>query len=160
MKFKNKNQFIRFFSAFKYASSGIIHCIKYERNLRCHLCIGGFVIYFMSFYQLTGEQKAIVYITIASVVAAELFNTSIETIVDLVSPKYHPLAKVAKDTASGAVLVFSIMSIAVAYNILWDISTFKNILSYFRNNILQLVIVLALVFASIIFVFNTPDKKD
>jgi len=51
---------------------------------------------------------------IAAVIAAELLNTAIEAVVDLVSPDYHPLAKAAKDTAAGAVLILAIAALLVA----------------------------------------------
>jgi len=44
-----------------------------------------------------------------------MFNTAVEALVDIVSPGYHPLAKVAKDVAAGGVLVTALMSLVVAY---------------------------------------------
>ena len=49
-------------------------------------------------------EWVIVIISIFFVIALELINTAIEAVVDLVSPEYHPVAKVAKDIASAAVL--------------------------------------------------------
>jgi undecaprenol kinase len=50
---------------------------------------------------------------------AELLNTAIEAVIDLVSPEWHPLAKVAKDTAAGAVLVSAVFAVAVGLVILY-----------------------------------------
>ena len=47
---------------------------------------------------------------IGLIIALELINTVVEVVVDMVQPKYDPLAKIAKDTASGAVLVMSIIA--------------------------------------------------
>ena len=46
------------------------------------------------------------------VMALELVNTAVEAVVDLVTGEYHPLAKIAKDTAAGAVLIAAIMAAA------------------------------------------------
>jgi len=57
------------------------------------------------FLKVTPLEFALLALSILSVLCAEMFNTAIEAVVDLVSPGYHPLAKTAKDTAAGAVLI-------------------------------------------------------
>lgn len=57
------------------------------------------------FLRVTPVEFALLAISILVVLCAELLNTAIEAVVDLVSPDYHPLAKIAKDAAAGAVLV-------------------------------------------------------
>lgn len=52
-------------------------------------------------------------LAVALVWAAELLNTAVERLVDLVSPERHPLAKAAKDTAAGAVLVLAAFAVVV-----------------------------------------------
>ena len=52
-------------------------------------------------------------LTIGLVISCELINTAIEAVVDLVTEDYHPLAKVAKDTAAAAVFVFAIVAVIV-----------------------------------------------
>ena len=52
-------------------------------------------------------------LTMGLVISCELINTAIEAVVDLVTEEYHPLAKVAKDTAAAAVFVFAIIAIIV-----------------------------------------------
>ncbi len=54
-----------------------------------------------------------VFIAISGVFIAEMFNTVFEICIDLVSPGYHPLAKIAKDVAAGAVLLNAILSIII-----------------------------------------------
>ena len=54
------------------------------------------------------------------VIAAELVNTAIESAIDLSTNYYHPLAKIAKNTAAGAVLITAINSVLVGYIIFWD----------------------------------------
>ena len=66
-----------------------------------------------------GEWLAII-LTMGGVLALEAVNTAIETIVDLVSPEYHILAKKAKDVAAGAVLLFVFAALGVASVIIWN----------------------------------------
>jgi diacylglycerol kinase len=61
-----------------------------------------------------------VIIVMGGVLALEAVNTAIETLVDLVSPEFHPLAKKAKDVAAGAVLLFVFAALGVAVVILWN----------------------------------------
>jgi diacylglycerol kinase len=63
-------------------------------------------------------EFALIFIAITGVFIAEMFNTVIELCVDLASPQYHPLAKIAKDVAAGAVLANAILSIIIGLFIL------------------------------------------
>jgi diacylglycerol kinase (ATP) len=65
------------------------------------------------FLELDALEWALVLMQIGLVWAAETFNTALEKLVDLVSPEYHPLAGKVKDIAAGAVLIVSLMSVAV-----------------------------------------------
>ncbi|QDR80933.1 Prokaryotic diacylglycerol kinase [Sporomusa termitida] len=58
-------------------------------------------------------EQAVLLLTIAGVITAEMFNTAIETVINKISPEVHPLAKVAKDVAAGAVLVQAITALGV-----------------------------------------------
>jgi len=54
-----------------------------------------------------------IFVAITGVFIAEIFNTVFELCVDLASPEYHPLAKVAKDMAAGAVLLSAMLSVVI-----------------------------------------------
>ena len=97
--------------SFVYAGSGIITCIRQERNMRVHLvCMIYMYSYLLiyDFFEVSRTQFAIIFITNAIVVMGELFNTAIERLVDLVSPERHPVAGQVKDIAAGAVLVCAV----------------------------------------------------
>jgi diacylglycerol kinase len=94
--------------AFKYALSGIWATIKRERNIKIELVFAAAAIITAIALRLSWAGWAIIIVLIAVVLAAELFNSAIEALVDRVSPEEHPLAKHAKDAAAGAVLVLSI----------------------------------------------------
>ncbi len=61
---------------------------------------------------------AVVALAISLVLAAELLNTAIEALVDLVSPEQHPLAKRAKDVAAAAVLAASLAALTAGVLVL------------------------------------------
>jgi diacylglycerol kinase (ATP) len=63
---------------------------------------------------------AVVILTIAAVLAAELINTALELIVDRLHPEQHPMIGKAKDCAAGAVLILSVGSLAVAAALIWN----------------------------------------
>ena len=101
MKYDFKKQL----RSFGYAWKGIRCCIGKEQNLSFHLIatvvtvIAGFLL------EITRIDWMIVILCIGVVIAAELFNSAIEKLVDLVSPERHPIAGQVKDIAAGAVLV-------------------------------------------------------
>lgn len=81
--------------------------------MKVHLVMTVLVVVCAVIFELTVTEKAIVFICCALVMVAELFNTSVETVVDICSPQYSEEAKRAKDTAAAAVLVISIISAGV-----------------------------------------------
>lgn len=100
----------RFMASFSFAFEGIAASLKAERNMVVHLGIMTLVVVFAALLGLTMVEWMICILLFAMVLMAELINTAIETLVDMVSPQVDPRAKLAKDTAAGAVLVVSIAS--------------------------------------------------
>ena len=86
--------------------------------MRIHFIAAIFVLLAVLFLKVTPLEFALLALSILAVLCAEMFNTAIEAIVDLVSPDYHPLAKNAKDTAAGAVLITVCGSAIMGYLIL------------------------------------------
>lgn len=103
----------RLTGSFKYAWEGIVQTYKGEQNLKIHTFIAILVVVFGFFLQIDIIEWFICLILIGLVLMSEFFNTAIEYVVDLASPRVHPLAKAAKDTASAGVLIMSIMSAIV-----------------------------------------------
>ena len=99
MSRNSQNWFLRSFAA---AGSGIWQAIRQERNLRFHLAAAALVLYGRSFYSFSAAEDAALFLTMGSVIAAELVNTAVERAVDLCCPRPNPLAKLAKDAAAGA----------------------------------------------------------
>lgn len=97
----------RFFRSFMNSFAGLKYAYKYEQSMSIHVFVTLSVIVFGIFLNISLTEWIFVAVLMGTVMGAELLNTAIEAVVDLVSPDYHELAKIAKDTASAAVLVFS-----------------------------------------------------
>ena len=100
----------RLINSFKYAVEGILQAYVGEQNLKIHTVIAILVIIFGFILKISYTEWLVCLVLIGLVLMAEFFNTSIEYLVDLVSPEIHPLAKATKDTASAGVLMMAIIS--------------------------------------------------
>ncbi|WP_066375506.1 MULTISPECIES: diacylglycerol kinase family protein [unclassified Anabaena] len=101
--------------SFKYAWAGIRYSFHTQRNFRIHVIVCMLAIALSVILHLQTVEIAIIGITSGLVLALELLNTAIESVVDLtVQQTYHELAKIAKDCAAGAVLVSALVAVFVA----------------------------------------------
>lgn len=150
------NKHFSLINSFKCAFKGIAFVIRHERNMRIHIVFVLYVAFFSAFYNFTKTEIILLVITCALVMIFEILNTSIEVIVDKVSPKYSPLARVAKDAAAGAVLLSAIMAVIVGVVLFFDMESFKLILLFFSewSNLLMFI-----GFSAIAIVFVTSGKK-
>jgi diacylglycerol kinase (ATP) len=110
----------RVWAAFDYAFQGILYATRTQRNMRIHLVAAALVMFAALYLRLERAYVAIVMLCIALVIALELVNTAIEAIVDLMTVAHHPLAKIAKDAAAGAVLVAAMASVIVGYLVFYE----------------------------------------
>lgn len=102
-------------TSFKYAWAGASYAFQTQRNFRVHIIVGALAISLGVFLHLKAVEMAVIGLTIGAVLAMELLNTAIESVVDLtVKQNYHELAKIAKDCAAAAVLISSLAAIGVA----------------------------------------------
>lgn len=103
----------RLFESFGHALAGCAEAFSSQRNFRVH---AGFAVAALALGVLLGLSPLewlVLAITIALVLSTEMVNTSLEALVDLVSPEVHDKARVAKDVAAGAVLLMALLSIIV-----------------------------------------------
>ena len=98
------------YKSFGYAISGIFTCIKKERNIKIHLAVTVCVVIAGILLHISLTEWIVCLLLFGLVLALELVNTAIEATVDLVTEERKPLAKVAKDTAAGAVLAAAIFA--------------------------------------------------
>ena len=101
-------------SSFKCAAAGIAHACVTQRNFKIELGFAVAAIVLGIVFAIDATQWAVIAVCIGFVLAGECLNTALESLVDLVSPGYHELAKHAKDCAAGAVLLQSIAALFVA----------------------------------------------
>ena len=98
------------YKSFGYAFQGIFACIKKERNIKIHLTMMTLVILARIILKISRTEWLFCLILFALVLSLELVNTAVEACVDLVTEEKKPLAKLAKDTAAGAVLIAAIFA--------------------------------------------------
>ena len=97
-------------NSFKYAISGIAKEMLAGASFKVMLIILAIVIAAGIIFGITALEWLIILMCSAAVLTSEMFNTAIETVVDMITKEHDPKAEMAKDIAAGAVLVFSIFS--------------------------------------------------
>lgn len=102
---KKKFSIKRLLKSFCYAIKGILTSYKTEQNLIIHTFAAIIVLILCFYLKLTNIEFCLIIFSIGLVISLELVNTAIEYTVDMAMPSIHPLAKIAKDVASGAVLI-------------------------------------------------------
>ena len=108
----------------RYALDGIKYILKTQQNARIHLffTLAVFILGFL--FGITRMEWITLLLTVGLVWAAELFNTAVEVMVNLISPERRITAKICKDISAGSVLVTTSISVLVGLLIfgppLWD----------------------------------------
>ncbi|WP_139994370.1 diacylglycerol kinase family protein [Paenibacillus paridis] len=108
----------KFIRSFGVAIAGIGFALRTQSHMRFHAvaaiiaCCLGFIV------SLQPLEWAIILVAIAVVISAEMINTAVEQAVNLASPTIHPVAKIAKDVAAGAVLFAAVISAIIGLLIL------------------------------------------
>ena len=92
------------------AIEGVLNTIKNERNMKIHVIMMILVVICGFVFQISFIHWMICLILFALILSLEIINTALEALVDLCVNEYHPLAKIAKDAAAGAVLVSAVFS--------------------------------------------------
>src|SRR5215212_797992 len=100
-------------NSFRYAFAGLRYLLWTQRNAKIHTAIGIAAVALGFMLGIDRYEWLTLTLTIAIVLAAEGVNTAIEAAVDLASPTYHPLAKIAKDVGAGTVLLTAIAAVIV-----------------------------------------------
>lgn len=100
--------------AFRDAWRGVRFMVRSEPNMRFHLVAATGVIAAAAILRLEASDWAACIFAIVLVLLAEILNTAVEALLDLVHPDQHPLVGVVKDLAAGSVLVASIGATVIA----------------------------------------------
>ena len=100
--------------SFKYAFNGLKIMLKEEHNSRIHLVAAIFALALGGFLKLSPTEWVLLCMVIGAVFMAELFNSALENLADIISPDKKEKIGKAKDLAAAAVLVSALVSIAMA----------------------------------------------
>lgn len=109
----NRNYFQKRSMGFKYAFNGIWQVLKNEPNFRIHFFAAITVILIGLFFSISNYEWLVICLAIGSVLCAEIFNSAIEKIVDLIHPEPNKKAGIIKDISAGAVLVIAITAAVI-----------------------------------------------
>ena len=153
MKSKRKKRFLK---SLKYAFRGVIYCINNERNMRIHTVAALYVFAFSFFFDLTRTQYALLFITFAMVIGAELFNTVSEEISDMLASSFHPVVRIIKDLAAGAVLVFAGFAVGVGLCLFWRPAVLLSIIRLFWYNPPYLCALVLVTAAGMVYILLGP----
>lgn len=110
--------FVSRYRAFGHAFRGWWYVIRTQRNAWIHALATTLVVLLAFWLRLPARDWAVLFVTIALVWTSEFINTALEAVVDLASPRHHPLARVGKDVGAAAVLIAALTSILVGMLIL------------------------------------------
>ena len=108
-----KRGITRFVRSFSFSISGLKYAYKYEQSMFVHVIATICVITANVRFKVQPSEWVITVLAIGMVLAAELINTAIEAIVDMVTLEFHPLAKIAKDCGSAATFVLAMMAAVI-----------------------------------------------
>lgn len=119
--------FKRILKSFKFSFDGLKYAYLHEQSLLLHVIVMTIIIVCGIGFNISPIQWVITLVMGALILVAELFNTAIEAVVDMVTDEYHPLAKVAKDTASAACFIVDMVAFGM-----WLVVFVPKIISLFR----------------------------
>lgn len=108
-----KRGLLRFVRSFTFSIAGLKYAYKYEQSMLVHVMATICVIAANILFKVTATEWLLTIVAIGMVLSAELINTAIEAIVDMVTLEFHPLAKIAKDCGSAATFVLALMAAAI-----------------------------------------------
>lgn len=108
-----KRGLIRFVRSFSFSIAGLKYAYKYEQSMVVHVMVTTLVIIANILFKVQPIEWLITIIAIGMVLSAELINTAIEAIVDMITLEFHPLAKIAKDCGSAATFILALMAAVI-----------------------------------------------
>jgi diacylglycerol kinase (ATP) len=148
--------------SFRYALDGILHGFRAQRHMRFHFFIAVLALLAGVVYGLTRAELLVLLFSIALVLIAEMFNTAVEAVVDLVTQTYHPLAKHAKDVAAGAVLVAALNAIVVGLILFFDVDRIQKLLLRKREEepgVIQMIVMTLVLLMVLLVIWKVMGGK-
>lgn len=108
----------RFIDSLNCAIDGVLYAAGTQKHMRNHFLMAVAVLLLALFLRVSPLEFILLALSISFVLFAEMMNTAIEAVVDLITSEYHPLAKIAKDVAAGSVLLSVVGAVVTGYLIL------------------------------------------
>jgi diacylglycerol kinase (ATP) len=108
----------RFIDSLNCAIDGVLYAAGTQKHMRNHFITAMVVLIVSLFLRITAVEFTLLAISISFVLFAELMNTAVEAVVDMVTTEFHPMAKIAKDVAAGSVLLSVVGAVVTGYVIL------------------------------------------
>ena len=99
-----------------YAIEGVLHGAKTQKHLRYHFLSAAAVLFFSYMVGVSHMEFIIIALAVIIVLGAEMMNSAIEAVVDILSPEYSEKARIAKDIAAGAVLIREAGGVVTDFN--------------------------------------------
>lgn len=149
----------KFLRSFTYAFSGVLYCVKNERNFRFHLCAAVTVTAFMKICGLSPAECCVIYLCIGGVLGFELMNTAVERAADMQGEEISPLAKAAKDCAAGAVLAMAVCSALCGFVLFFQKDRLSVLAGYFLERPAAAAGLIIWIAAAFCFVFRRDKGK-
>ncbi len=133
--------------SFTWAFEGIVYVLRTQRNMQIHVGAAVVALVMGLLLDFSRLELAAIMGAISLVLVAEMMNTAVEAAIDAVVTSYHPLVKIAKDVAAGAVLVATVNALAIAYFVFYDKLTEpgRDLLVGVRRSPTHLVVVVLIV---------------
>lgn len=153
------NKFYNIKQSFVYAFRGILFCIRHEKNMRIHICVTFYVMFFSLFYDFSRVEYALLLIVCTIVLSLEMINTAIEVVIDKVSPQYSALAKIGKDVAAGAVFISAGVAVVIGLVMFWDYEKMALILTFLTEDLNNLVMLIGFSMIAIIFIGSGKKRN-
>ena len=142
--------------SFRYAVEGIVHVFRTQKHMRFHFLTLVLVLILGMLYRLQRAEMAVLFVVVSGVLIAEMFNTAVESVVDMVTQAYHPLAKLAKDIAAGAVLIAAINAVIVGAVLFLGNTELPKVREGMQQDSLQITVIISV---SVLVVIITMISK-
>lgn len=139
----------------------MLYTLKNERNMRAHTVAAFYVLIASLFFEFNVEKYAILLLTIGSVMALEMVNTSLEGIIDICAKEYNATAKMAKDVAAGAVMIASIVAVVIGLFLFCNASFCVKMWLFFCCHKVSLLLFMISIFISGVYIhFGPVEMKN
>lgn len=158
MSWMKMNKIRSLADSFRNALRGLLFCVKNERNFRIHMVAAAAVFRLSLFYKLSAGEYAVLVLAVGGVFASEMVNTAVEKAVDMISPAYHPMAKVVKDVCAGAVLVSALAACGAGTALFWKPLTLLAILGRYLSDFPAFAMLTLCAGAAAAFIFIPPAQ--